>query len=158
MHSPHRTPALACYALSQSALPLAQRLAACLAATPWSPPRQLPLTNVAASDALTQTALFAPARFCPAGASPFEKIGPLLAETYPRFAAHAFIGATGIAVRALAPLLEHKSTDAPVLVLDPAPQAQTEASAALAQDKKVLSRKSADRAKAGGSAALEGKP
>ena len=122
MHSPHRTPALACYALSQSALPLAQRLAACLAATPWSPPRQLPLTNVAASDALTQTALFAPARFCPAGASPFEKIGPLLAETYPRFAAHAFIGATGIAVRALAPLLQHKSTDAPVLVLDPAGQ------------------------------------
>ena len=45
-----------------------------------------------------------------------------------------------------------------VLVLDPAPQAQTEASAALAQDKKVLSHKSADRAKAGGSAALEGKP
>ncbi|MTJ91346.1 MAG: cobalamin biosynthesis protein CbiG [Desulfovibrio sp.] len=44
----------------------------------------------------------------------------LLAETYPSFAAHAFIGATGIAVRALAPLLEHKSTDAPVLVLDPA--------------------------------------
>lgn len=45
-----------------------------------------------------------------------------------------------------------------VLVLDPAPQAQTEASAALAQDKRVLSRKGADRAKAGGSAALEGKP
>ena len=122
MHSPHRTLSLACYALSQSALPLAQRLTACLAATPWSLPRQQPCPTETPPAALTQTALFAPARFCPAGASPFEKIGPLLAETYPCFAAHAFIGATGIAVRALAPLLQHKSTDAPVLVLDPAGQ------------------------------------
>ncbi len=122
MHSPHRTLSLACYALSQSALPQAQRLTACLAATPWSLPRQQPCPTETPPAALAQTALFAPARFCPAGASPFEKIGPLLAETYPRFAAHAFIGATGIAVRALAPLLHHKSTDAPVLVLDPAGQ------------------------------------
>ena len=122
MHSPHRTLSLACYALSQSALPLAQRLTACLVATPWSLPRQQPCPTETPPAALAHTALFAPARFCPAGASPFEKIGPLLAETYPRFAAHAFIGATGIAVRALTPLLQHKSTDAPVLVLDPAGQ------------------------------------
>ena len=125
LHSSHRTPALACYALSQSALPLALRLTASLAASPWSRPGHCQpqgCTAQAQPAALAHVELFAPARFCPAGASPFEKIGTLLAETYPSFAAHAFIGATGIAVRALAPLLEHKSTDAPVLVLDPAGQ------------------------------------
>ena len=123
MHSTHRTHALACYALSQSALPLAQRLATRLAASPWSLPRQpLRQTQENNSADISRVQLFAPARFCPAEATPFDSIGPLLAQTYPRFAAHAFIGATGIAVRALAPLLEHKSTDAPVLVLDPAGQ------------------------------------
>ena len=121
MPSPHRTHALACYALSQSALPLAQRLAACLAASPWNLPGQ-PLQHLPENspDEVSRVQLFAPARFCPAEGTPFDKIGPLLAQTYPRFAAHAFIGATGIAVRALAPLLKHKSIDAPVLVLDPA--------------------------------------
>ena len=123
MHSPHRTHALACYALSQSALPLAQRLATCLAASPWSLPGQSLRHRQESSPAeISRVQIFAPARFCPADATPFDKIGPLLAQTYPRFAAHAFVGATGIAVRALAPLLEHKSTDAPVLVLDPAGQ------------------------------------
>ena len=119
--SPHRTHALACYALSQSALPLAQRLATCLAGSPWSLPGQ-PLQHMPEGNPaeISRLHIFAPARFCPAEGTPFDKIGPLLAQTYPRFAAHAFIGATGIAVRALAPLLEHKSTDAPVLVLDPA--------------------------------------
>ena len=123
MHSTHRTHALACYALSQSALPLAQRLASRLAASPWNLPRQ-PLWQTQENNSadISRVQLFAPARFCPAEATAFDKIGPLLAQTFPRFAAHAFIGATGIAVRALAPLLEHKSTDAPVLVLDPAGQ------------------------------------
>ena len=123
MHSTHRTHALACYALSQSALPLAQRLATRLAASPWSLPRQ-PLWQTQENNSadISRVQLFAPARFCPAEATAFDKIGPLLAQTFPRFAAHAFIGATGIAVRALAPLLKHKSTDAPVLVLDPAGQ------------------------------------
>ena len=123
MHSTHRTNALACYALSQSALPLAQRLASRLAASPWNLPRQPQWQAHERTPAdISRVQLFAPARFCPAEATPFDTIGPLLAQTYPSFAAHAFIGATGIAVRALAPLLEHKSTDAPVLVLDPAGQ------------------------------------
>ena len=123
MQSTHRTHALACYALSQSALPLAQRLATRLAASPWSLPRQ-PLWQTQENNSadISRVQLFTPARFCPAEATAFDKIGPLLAQTFPRFAAHAFIGATGIAVRALAPLLKHKSTDAPVLVLDPAGQ------------------------------------
>ena len=123
MPSPHRTKALACYALSQSALPLAQRLAACLAANPWELPAQPQgHQHDTAAHQISRAQLFAPARFCPAGATPFDKIGPLMAGTYPSFAAHAFIGATGIAVRALSPLLVHKSSDAPVLVLDPAGQ------------------------------------
>lgn len=120
MPSPHRTHALACYALSQSALPLAQRLATCLAVSPWSLPGQ-PLQHMPENSPaeISRIQIFAPARFCPDEGTPFDKIGSLLAQTYPRFAAHAFIGATGIAVRALAPLLKHKSTDAPALVLDP---------------------------------------
>lgn len=132
MHSPRRITALACYALSQSALPLAQRLADCLAIKPWGLPGQLqhPARPAQPSEhpapgkpsGLARVEIFAPSRFCPAGVTPFEKIGSLLAATYKNFAAHAFIGATGIAVRALAPLLAHKSTDAPVIVLDPAGQ------------------------------------
>ncbi len=123
MHSHHRTPALACYALSQSALPLAQRLTAGLCADPWPlPGAARPPADGNGPAALSTVELFAPARFCPADGHPFEKIGLLLGQTYTRFAAHAFIGATGIAVRALAPLLAHKSIDAPVLVLDPAGQ------------------------------------
>ena len=123
MHSHHRTPALACYALSQSALPLAQRLTAGLCAAPWPlPGAARPPADGNGPAALSTVELFAPARFCPADGHPFEKIGLLLGQTYTRFAAHAFIGAAGIAVRALAPLLAHKSTDAPVLVLDPAGQ------------------------------------
>lgn len=121
MSSPHRTHALACYALSQSALPLAERLATCLAASQWSLPGLTPRHIHEGEPAtLDRVQIFAPARFCPSAATPFNKIALLLAETYPSYAAHAFIGATGIAVRALAPLLEHKSTDSPVLVLDPA--------------------------------------
>ena len=132
LHSPRRITALACYALSQSALPLAQRLADCLAIKPWGLPGQLqhPARPAQPSEhpapgkpsGLARVEIFAPSRFCPAGVTPFEKIGSLLAATYKNFAAHAFIGATGIAVRALAPLLAHKSTDAPVIVLDPAGQ------------------------------------
>ena len=132
LHSPRRITALACYALSQSALPLAQRLADCLAVKPWGLPGQLqhPARPAQPSEhpahgkpsGLARVEIFAPSRFCPAGVTPFEKIGTLLAATYKNFAAHAFIGATGIAVRALAPLLAHKSTDAPVIVLDPAGQ------------------------------------
>ena len=132
LHSPRRITALACYALSQPALPLAQRLADCLAVKPWGLPGQLqhPARPAQPSEhpahgkpsGLARVEIFAPSRFCPAGVTPFEKIGSLLAATYKNFAAHAFIGATGIAVRALAPLLAHKSTDAPVIVLDPAGQ------------------------------------
>ena len=100
---------LACYTLSRAALPLAERLAARLAECPWSAPGQR---------SIGQCRIFAPQRFCPCGATPFDRLGEMLARTYRSHAAHIFLGAAGIAVRALAPLLGHKSQDPPSLVLD----------------------------------------
>lgn len=100
---------LACYVLSASALSLARRLKSLLAGKPWTVPR---------GGRLAECQIFAPERFCPADAQAFTRLGELLASTYRQHAAHVFIGATGIAVRALAPLLVHKSEDPPVLVLD----------------------------------------
>lgn len=100
---------LACYVLSASALPLARRLKSLLARKPWTVPK---------GGSLAECQIFAPERFCPTDAQAFARLGELLASTYRQHAAHVFIGATGIAVRALAPLLVHKSEDPPVLVLD----------------------------------------
>lgn len=63
--------------------------------------------------------LFVPSRFCPKDALPIRHLSALLARTYRRHAWHVFLGAAGIAVRCLAPLLRHKSQDPPVLVVDP---------------------------------------
>lgn len=69
--------------------------------------------------------IFAPERVCAlAGARegpkavPFARFGGALARTFRQYRGHIIIGAAGIAVRALAPLLSHKSEDAPVVVLD----------------------------------------
>lgn len=119
MSSSFHADTLACHALSQSALPLAARLAARLAEDPWVLPRTLQPDMADAPSLARRVRLFAPARFCPPQGEPFASLAELLARIYPMFAAHVFIGAAGIAVRALAPLLTHKSTDPPVLVLDP---------------------------------------
>ena len=109
MHPALEKNSLACYALSASALPLARRLKSLLAGKPWAVPK---------GGRLAECQIFAPERFCPTDAQAFARLGELLASTYRQHAAHVFIGATGIAVRALAPLLVHKSEDPPVLVLD----------------------------------------
>ena len=109
MHPVFEKNSLACYVLSASALSLARRLKSLLAGKPWTVPR---------GGRLAECQIFAPERFCPADAQAFTRLGELLASTYRQHAAHVFIGATGIAVRALAPLLVHKSEDPPVLVLD----------------------------------------
>ena len=111
MHPVFEKNSLACYALSLSALPLARRLKALLASQPWTAP---------GGDRLAHCRIFTPQRFCPPDAEPFTRLGDFLATAYRQHGAHVFIGATGIAVRALAPLLAHKSQDPPVLVLDAA--------------------------------------
>ncbi|WP_229772475.1 cobalamin biosynthesis protein [Desulfovibrio porci] len=104
-------PALLCHALSRDALPLARRLAARLPAAPWCAPDG---RNVATCR------ISAPARLAEADICPFDDLAAFLAREYRRHTAHVFVGATGIAVRVLAPLLRHKSQDPPVVVLDPA--------------------------------------
>lgn len=104
-------PSLACHVLSRGGLPLARRLAARLAADPW----RAPDGRIVAACPLS-----APARLAGDGIRPVHDLSAFLAEEYRRHAAHVFVGAAGIAVRVLAPLLRHKSQDPPVMVLDPA--------------------------------------
>lgn len=104
-------PSLACHVLSRGGLPLARRLAARLAADPWRAP---------GGRIVAACQLSAPARLAGDGIRPVHDLAAFLAEEYRRHAAHVFVGAAGIAVRVLAPLLRHKSQDPPVMVLDPA--------------------------------------
>lgn len=71
--------------------------------------------------------LLAPARLCAldresgdGGPVPFVHFADALAREFRAARGHIVIGAAGIAVRALAPLLRHKSEDPPVIVLDAA--------------------------------------
>lgn len=97
-----------CHALCRDALPVAR---AVLAALPWRRADGLSL------DAGTLTA---PRRFAPADALAWDSLGELMASCFRGSAAQLFVGAAGIAVRAIAPHLIHKSRDPAVLVIDPA--------------------------------------
>ena len=126
-HRPtQRGDAIACWALSLTGLGTAQTLCERLAANPWPAPEGI---------SFRECRLFAPVRICAqAGqnkgqdiqAHPcplpcaFERFSSALAQNFHSCRAHVIIGAAGIAVRALAPLLRHKSEDPPVLVLDAA--------------------------------------
>lgn len=90
-----------------------------LSSSPWLLPRT---AQSAERHPLAHCRFFAPARLVTSAVpdiSPFTDLRDLLAQTYHQASAHLFIGATGIAVRVLAPLLRHKSLDPPVLVMDP---------------------------------------
>ncbi|MEJ2640770.1 MAG: cobalt-precorrin 5A hydrolase [Desulfosarcinaceae bacterium] len=51
-------------------------------------------------------------------AQPFDKLGPAVAKHFSAYRAHLFFMATGIVVRSIAPLLEHKTQDPAVVVVD----------------------------------------
>ncbi len=102
---------LNCCAFSREGLALAFRLDKALAERPWISP---------SGETVCGCKIHAPQRLANTELSGFESFPNWLASNYHSFRAHVFIGALGIAVRALAPLLTHKCLDPPVVVLDPA--------------------------------------
>ncbi|MDD3311951.1 cobalt-precorrin 5A hydrolase [Pseudodesulfovibrio sp.] len=87
---------VACYALTRRGLELAVRLAQRLGGE-----------------------VFAPRRFRgDMAAHAFDSLSELVAETFPRYRAHVFVAASGIAVRCIAPHLRGKDVDPAVVCLD----------------------------------------
>lgn len=95
--------ALALYALTEEGAALARRLARALA-----------------SEDAGAGHVFAPRHTGREEDRLFDSLPVLLGQTFRQYRAHIFVGAAGIAVRAVAPHLEHKSTDPAVIVCDEA--------------------------------------
>jgi precorrin-4/cobalt-precorrin-4 C11-methyltransferase len=92
---PETWPRMALYAMTSQGLDLARRIA-----------------TLAPAD------LFAPQRLATDGVQGFARIALQVHAAFHRYHAHVFITATGIAVRAIAPLLDSKTTDPAVIVCD----------------------------------------
>ncbi len=68
--------------------------------------------------ALPGCEIFLPARLARPGEHGFDRLAPALAENFARYAGHVLVAATGIVVRAIAPLINAKDLDPAVVVLD----------------------------------------
>lgn len=92
---PEFWPRMAVYALTRQGLELSRRIAA-----------------MAPAD------LFAPERIADGEARGFQRIADQVHANFHLYHAHVFVAAAGIAVRAIAPLLQSKATDPAVVVCD----------------------------------------
>lgn len=64
--------------------------------------------------------LFLPERLAQAGERSFARLAEALAANFAAYAGHVAVAASGVVMRAIAPLLISKATDPAVVVLDPA--------------------------------------
>ncbi len=100
---------LALWTVSGKGLALCQRIKNLLSVDPWIPRHTLPRYAID---------IYAPERLCQNTARPFGSLSESLAATFSDYCGHIFVGACGIAVRILAPLLIHKQVDPAFVVLD----------------------------------------
>lgn len=92
---PATWPRIAVYALTRQGLSLARQIAA-----------------------MDASEIFAPARMAEDGEHGFHRISDQVRANFDQYHAHVFVAATGIVVRAIAPVLRDKSTDPAVVVCD----------------------------------------
>lgn len=92
---PPTWPRLAVYAMTSQGLDLARRVAE-----------------------LQPADIFVPARLTTTDAHAFERLADHVRDTFAAYHGHVFIAATGIVVRTIAPLMDHKTTDPAVVVCD----------------------------------------
>lgn len=74
--------------------------------------------RIAAAHRLRRVAVYAPARL--GTGIPYRSLRECVAALFPRVEALVFVGAVGVAVRLVAPYLQDKFTDPPVVVVDEA--------------------------------------